>query len=302
MTQSLSEHLFGMNRFKPHISVAYPPNNAIIFEEWFSENYSGCQTDRELIPAWFTSFWVNNNYGNDLRMKQEMQEFVDGLDRGKKWFCITQYDDSVLIDFKDLDVFRFEMSKPIGVGMPLLCQPNPYKFYTDKKWIANFVGSKTHPIRDSAEKLMGNNGYYISFEHHSIETYCRILHESMFTLCYRGYGLNSFRCVEAMQYGSIPVYISDQHINPFDLDFNEYGVLVNESDKDNIHEILTSLSPIEIINKQDRLKEVYESNYTYEGAKNQIIKHLATEYNNRQQGGKIGVADEGIEESGDFRF
>ncbi len=253
-----------VDKFQPHIIPVYPPHNELIFEEWFAEKYSrgACRTNRWLLPVFFTSYWVNNNYGNDLVAKQEMQEYIDGLDRNKKWFCITQYDDSVLVDFKDLDVLRFEMSKPNGVTLPLLCQPHPFKFKGGKKWFANFVGSKTHPIRESAMQLKDSEGYYISFEPHNIETYCRIIHESMFTLCYRGYGSNSFRLAEAVQYGSIPVYISDEFILPSWMNFEEFGVLIKAEDAGRIDEILQAI-PIEtIIEKQDRLSEAYENYFS----------------------------------------
>jgi len=276
-----------MNHFRPHINPVYPPNNHLIFEEWFAQNYKGCDTDRELIPAFFTSYWVNHNYGNDLRRKQEMQEFVDGLDRSKKWFCVVQYDDGVLIDFKDLDVLEFNMSKTNGVMMPLICQPHPYQFHSTKKWFANFVGGKTHPIRDAAHDLKGKDGYYISNELHDIETYCRIMHESIFTLCFRGYGLNSFRMCEAMQYGSIPVYISDEFIQTWDAHYSDYAVLIHKEDSHRIDEILSSIDPEVVVSKQNKIREMYEKYYTYDANLKQIIDYLEDEYYHREAEAKI---------------
>ncbi len=269
----------------PHINVAYPPNNEIIFEEWFREIYKGCTTDRELVPALFTGYWVNNDYGNNLAARQGMQEFIDGLDRDKKWFTIIQYDDGALVDFKDLDVLQFNMSKQEGIMMPLICQPHPYKFIGPKKWFANFVGGKTHPIRETALSLKEKDGYFISFDHMNIEQYCRVLHESMFTLCYRGYGLNSFRIQEALQYGSIPVYISDKFIHPYSMNFDYFGVIIEAKDADKVDEILQSIPPEEVIKMQDRLQSVYESYYTYEANLNLIIESLENEYHTRQQSG-----------------
>lgn len=263
--------------FRPHINVEYPRHNKLIFEEWFRQNYVGCNTERVYLDIFFTSYHVNNNYGNDKFMIEALQRFVDGLDRNKKFFTICQYDDSVLIDFKDLDILRFEMSKNIGVQIPLLCQPHPYKFSGGKKWFANFVGGRTHPIRNTANRLMGSEGYYISYENHDIERYCRILHESMFTLCYRGYGLNSFRIAEAVQYGSIPVYISNDFIIPYDMNFEYFGVIIKEEDADRIEEILQNIDPVEVVKKQDRLSEVYQKYYTYEANLKHIIEYLEIE-------------------------
>ena len=271
-----------MSKFKELISVAYPPGNKPIFEEWLSENYNGCNTDRELIPVWFTSWWVNHNYGNDLAAKQELQNFIDSLDRNKKYWTCVQYDDSVLIDFKDLDVLRFEMSKPIGIGLPLLCQPHPYKFISEKKWLASFVGSRTHPIRDELEKFKNSPDYFISYERIDIDTYCRILHESIFALCPRGYGSNSFRASEAMQYNVIPVFIGDEFIHPFDLKLYDYGVVIHSKHIEFLEEILDKITPQEIEEKQRKCREIYEQYYTYTGCMDKIIKSLDSEYHNRQ--------------------
>jgi len=283
----------------PTISTIYPPDNSIIFEEWFREVYKWCDTDRELIPVNFTAFHVNNNYGNNNDARNYLQKFIDGLDRNKKWFCICQYDDGVLIDFKDLDVLQFNMSKQIGIEMPLLCQPHPYEFSGGKKWFANFVGGKTHPIRGSSINLKGKEGYYISFDSHNIEDYCRILHESMFTLCYRGYGSNSFRISESLQYGSIPVYISDTFISPYHLNFEYFGILINETDSNRVDEILQNIPIEEVVKLQERLPEVYKSYYTYEANLNLIIESLETEYTSRKSFGKNPVAYGGVEKSTD---
>lgn len=287
-----------MNKFCPHIQPIYPPNNFKIFEEWFAENYQGCNTDRELLPFFPTSYWVNNNYAQDREAFHAAQEFIDSLDRSKKYFIICQYDDGCLVDFKDLDVLQFNMSKNKGVPIPLLCMPHPYSFTSPKKYFCNFVGSPTHPIRDSAKRLQDKNGYYISFERQDIMSYCRAMHESVFTLCYRGYGFNSFRISESIQYGSIPVYISDEYVLPKWCNFSEYGVLIDADLADCIDDILTHIPQDEIIDKQNKLKGVYENFYTYQGNYNQIIKYLETEFDNRKQVRTDAAIVEGIGDTG----
>ena len=281
-----------MNKFRPHINPVYPPNNFLIFEEWFATNYNGCNTDRELLPIFPTSYWVNNNYGNDQRARTELQYFVDGLDPLKKYFIICQYDDGCMLDWKGKDVLEFNMSKTNGVMMPLICMPHPYKFHSPKKWFANFVGGKTHPLRIAANELGFTEGYYCSNDIHDIETYCRILHESIFTLCFRGYGLNSFRMCEALQYGSIPVYISDEFINTWDADYNDYAILIKSGDVGMIDKILSAIEPIDVVRKQEKGQEIYEKYYTYGANYILIKKHLETEYNSRQEKGKATRTDE----------
>lgn len=262
--------------FKPKINTVYPPNNYFEFERWFGEVYAK-QLDREYLGIYWCAYQVNNGYGQDKVAMDKLQSFIDNLPRDRKYFTISQYDDSVGVDFKDLDVLQFNMSKNIGITMPLMCEPHPYSFDGDKKYLANFIGSKTHPIRESAVSLIGKEGYYVSFDAHSIEDYCRVISESTFTLAYRGYGSNSFRVTESLQYGSIPVVITDDFINPFDLAFNAFGVLINSKDAHRIDEILSEITEPEIKFKQSNIYKTYLENYTYIGAFNRIIKILQDE-------------------------
>lgn len=280
----LTEHFSRVNvqpTFRPHINVDYPPNNKLIFEEWFRGNYVGCDTDRVYLDIMPTSYWVNHNYGNDQITREDFQKYIDGIDGNKKYFSICQYDDGFMLDWKGKDVLEFNMSKTNGVMLPLLCQPHPYNFKGSKKWLCNFIGSRTHPIRDSADKLKIYDGFYVSFDRLSIQSYCSILYDSIFTLCYRGYGLNSFRVAESMQYGSIPVYVSDEFVIPSWLDFESFGVIIKAEDVDRIAEIIESIEPEEIIAKQEKLAQVYKDHYTYEGALKDIVNYLETEYNSR---------------------
>lgn len=267
-----------MNDFRPHIVPTYPPNNFLIFEEWFAQNYKGCNTNRELLPFFPTSFWVNNNYAQDLVARQAAQDYIDSLPNDKKYFGICQYDDGFLIDWKGKDVLEFNMSKQQGVMMPLICMPHPYKFKSPKKWYASFVGSQTHPIRDHVTALKNVDGYFISFDRMDIETYCRILHESIFALAPRGYGANSFRCSEGIQYGAIPVIITDELIQPFDADYDDFAVVIKGDEAQHIEQILQDIEPEEIIWKQNNLQRIYNKYYSYEGAMKCIISHLQREY------------------------
>lgn len=278
-----------MNKFQPHIAPVYPPNNHLIFEEWFAEKYKGCNTDRVLLPFFPTSYWVNNNYAQDLAAKKEAQEYIDSLPNDKKYFGICQYDDGFLIDWKGKDVLEFNMSKKIGVELPLLCMPHPYKFSGEKKYIASFVGSRTHPIRDELEKFKGIERWYISYEPHSIERYCEIISQSHYTFCPRGYGSNSFRICEAMQYGSIPVYISDEFIRPFKDRIENWMVVVYRNEIDELPE---TLQVWDNITKGAFGTNYYNKYYTYEGCFNQIIKSLEAEYNSRKEKREIAEIDE----------
>jgi hypothetical protein len=292
-----------MSKFQPHINPVYPPNNLLIFEEWFWMQYKGCNTDRELLPVHFTSYWVNHDYGNDKQARKELSDFLGTLDKSKKYFSVIQYDDGSMIDWRlfGLDVLEFNMSKTNGIMIPLICMPHPYQFKGGKKLLASFIGGRTHPVRNELEKLKNREGWHISYDLHNIEDYCKMMHESIFTLCPRGYGINSFRICEAMQYGSIPVYISDDFVKPFDADFNEFGVAILSKYIEFLAEELEKIDVGEIVRKQENIQRYYEEYYSYHGCFNNIIKSLEDEYHSRQQVGKEASPDGADEESGAWR-
>jgi hypothetical protein len=258
--------------FKPKIKVTYPPENYSIFEDWVSDNYTS-NFSRKYLPIHWTSYHVNNKHGAIKSVVKRLQDYVNNLPRNEKYWTICQYDDGVLIDFKDLDVLVFSMSKKLGVEIPLVCMPHSYNQVNKKNIFASFIGKETHLIRRHVLNIKNSN-YYISKESHNIQKYCEIMSRSIFGLCPRGYGFNSFRTSECMQYETIPVYISDEFINVFDADFEDYGIKINQKDADKIEKILNNITEDQIEKKRKKIKEYYNKYYTYEGVIKNIEKKL----------------------------
>jgi len=261
-------------QFRPHIRVDYPPNNHLIFEEWFFKVFGNSeQLEREYLPIFWTSYYVNHNYGQDRRKIAELQSFIDSLDTSKKYFTIVQYDDGILNDMSKIDC------KVFGSGgghwdypLPLICQPHPYSFTTQRDIFCNFMGALTHPVRKQLLPHIKKAGYLVNTFSIPIQDYCMNLSRSVFTLAPRGYGVTSFRLMEAVQFGSIPVYISDKPMFPHREHF-DYGVFIEPEQVKNIDKILHDITPEEIAYKQKRLKEVWEM-FTYEGCKNRILSAI----------------------------
>lgn len=265
-------------QFRPHIKVDYPVHNSKIFEEWFDSRYTypgldQTHNDRHYLPIFWTSYFVNHQYGKDKRKLMELQDYVNSLDRSKKYFTILQYDDGPLIDFKDLDIKVFgsgggRIDSPIA----LLTAPHPFRFSPQKKHFCSFAGTNSHPIREQLVKRYHRK--YMFAKPMPIKGYCQMVSDSIFHLCPRGYGLTSFRICEALQFGSIPVYVSDQHIIPYGRDFNDYGVLVHASEIDRLDDILKGFSQSEIQAKQEAGRRIYNELYTFEGARKWILNNI----------------------------
>ena len=262
----------------------YPPGNSPDAEYWFATQGVPAIAGREYLPMTLTALFKDASFGKNKFKVADIQYYIDlKLDRNKKYFVVVQNDDGLFFDFSKHDLFVIGMS---GVGadlnIPLVCQPHKHHFTVEKDILVSFVGNKTHPIRNEILKI-NKEGWYISSGHHPLPKFCEILARSKYVLCPRGYGKNSFRIAEALQYGAVPVYISDEFVEPYTdkngfiggdaTDFLRYGIYVSPNDIENLEQIIDQQ---EYFRPQtpERLKWIYHTNYTFEAVKHHIINYM----------------------------
>jgi hypothetical protein len=263
----------------------YPPNNKIIFEEyfynWFMQNKPS--TNKTYLPIFWTNYYISKDYAQqDI---SEVNTFLDSLDKNKQYFTIVQWDDGVVNPFEYKNIYVFGQggggAKKGYIGdysIPLICQPNPNIKIENKNIFASFVGA-IHGRSNCREDLynnLKNNNKYLFQESIGYDAFSNIMSRSTFSLCPRGYGATSFRICEALQHGSIPVYISDKPWIPFNdmIDFNDYGVFIHSKDINKTDEILKNISQEEILKKNIFGKYAYNNYYTYEACAEKIAFNL----------------------------
>jgi len=102
-----------------------------------------------------------------------------------------------------------------------------------------------------------------------------LMMSSTFALCPRGFGNTSFRLIEAIEYGAIPVYISDVYSFPFEdvIDWNKCCIKVPESQLGNLHSVLINFiqNTTNLIEMQTYIHEVYNKYFTYEKCSDHIL-------------------------------
>lgn len=256
--------------FQPFPASNYPTDNTTDFEHWYWQNYTP-HNGRTYLPIMWTAYYCRHKYGKDAGALAGLQNYLNGLDRSVKYYTIVQYDDGILNDISQLDIMVYSMSgHPINYPLPLICMPHEPLRPTNRDIFASFVGRMTHPVRESLKLYTNRPGWFIAEKTLSMTRYCDVLNRSTFTLCPRGYGPTSFRIVEALQFGSIPVYISDQFIEPHNVPFDLYGVLVHSDDVNRLPDIL---SQVDVAKLQEAGKAAYESFYTYQVNKEIIDDH-----------------------------
>jgi hypothetical protein len=89
------------------------------------------------------------------------------------------------------------------------------------------------------------------------DDYELVSRSSIFTLAPAGYGSWTYRFFQAIQWGSIPVLISDDYIKPYQaqIPYELFTVTVPEKDVTKIDAILRSIKPNEILRRQGALRQ-----------------------------------------------
>ena len=268
-------------------------NNSIGIEGYFYNYYINEEINTELtyLPIQWTNYLVKNKYGKDIEM---LKSFINRLDfKNNKFFTITQYDGGPLVNLNNTIVFScsgmFNTPKNNNlsyINIPLLTEKQTPNFMSRKKNKVGYLGRNTHKIREELLKIYQHlDGYELinyfgtSASKKDNKIFRKLTSQSIFTLCPRGYGPTSFRLYESINLGSIPIYISDDFILPFQdkIDWEKLALLIKLEDIDSIHnkveKILNNNKHIEMLNygKECNVKYFnmeYTSNYISEQIQN----------------------------------
>lgn len=268
---------------RPIADFKYPPYIQNYFEEWFYDYFSDSEakTDRIYLPIFWTTYYLKNGH----KAAKEIQEFIDQLDKSKKYFTVIQYDDGILEDVSALDLLVFSSAGVGDISIPLYSdgldhiQPIPFD---EKPILCSMIANNTNDIRKRVYLAMKDvDGCYITLDQqHEWETYIDIVNKSKFVIAPRGYGKHSFRFWEALKLGSVPVFVTDEknigdclgtfvELDGFHKGF--YQWVVFNGDQDKLKKDILSVINKPVENCLPK-KISYEAIYTY------IINELNVEY------------------------
>lgn len=270
----------------------YPPYHRGEYQEeyfhkrWIEDNI---QSERKYIDIFWTNLYCNTSHSGHI-LPNIQQELYNNLDWNGKYFTVCQHDDGPFENLPpDTLVFVSGGNKNFDkkIALPSICSPlqiKPNYYIESKTYLASFVGSMTHPIRNKMIDACKNTTkikLYVKnwspvVNDTEFNTFVKLTLNSKFCLAPRGYGQSSFRMYEAMQLGSIPVYISNTPYLPFsdELNYSEFSVILGENDLPNIVEILESYSDDKIHQMCEKMKFVWDNYFSLEGMYQQIIKRI----------------------------
>lgn len=252
------------------------------FEDWLRKHPEYI-TDDPKKADWhlFQPLW-NRYYCNHWGDKTDVlqAEILRLVSRNMPTFTICEYDIVSMQHFLDLcnmTIFTASRHSDNGcIDIPLLCSAHaelPYK--EERKWLASFMGKfETHGLREQMrQELHGRSDIYLS-ESVDTEAYTKLMADSYFALAPRGYGGQSFRFYEAMQFGCVPILISDVDTRPFKkwIDWDEYSLFATHN---NINEILPSATFAALFPaKGKRAKRLWQNELHYGKWCKYVIREL----------------------------
>lgn len=263
----------------------YPPYHiGDYLEDYFYKKFS-TETEkvsRDYIGVSWTTLYCDNK-------RQDLQPFLNTIPREGKYFTVSQHDDAPQ-EILPPDTICFSAGGNVRgeniIPIPLICSKLPVEITepNDRNLLASFVGSVTHPIRlemgnackDNKDIMIYMKGWNPTVNKNEFETFIHLAANSIFCLCPRGYGLNSFRLYEAMQLGCIPVVVTNDFYLPWndELNWNEFSVLIDQKNIPNMVEILRSVSQEKINSMREKIKEVYPKYFTLDGMYQNILRRV----------------------------
>lgn len=285
-------------QFRPKTSIKYPPfKNGRYMEEYFYDFYleeleqhkqqPSQPNKNEIQVVYIPVFWTNiQNHPGFLKTKETLSLILTEtlLDYEKnnsnkentiKYFTIVQHDDGILLDIpkKIKDKLTIFGACTGDIPLPLIYEDTAntldkyyYKYSpnTKKEFLASFVGSETHPVRqiltgklrqiaESPDKLRENGEIRLqsaktwtnSVSDSAADNFLDMTIKSRLCLAPRGYGRSSFRFFEAIQLNVIPVYIWDDiEWLPYKdfLNYEEFSISINVNQLNLLEDKLESIA------------------------------------------------------------
>ncbi|MDD5469296.1 MAG: exostosin family protein [Candidatus Peribacteraceae bacterium] len=242
------------------------------------------ETKSSIAFTYLPIFWTNYYYARIERQPSaKIQQFFDvHIDAQKRYFTIVQAA-SGITEPTPGNLLTFAAGGVGDIPIPLLCN-TPTLAPTERDILASFVGviddeanNKTGIRSVMRDCLQHEQDFFILHARNNAQRFHEMMHRSVFALCPRGFGKTSFRMYEAINMGTIPVYIYDEPWLPYTefLDWEECSVLVPKERIAEIPAILRFHSPEDIRRKQQKLRELKEQGYfSFRGVCHYIIQQL----------------------------
>jgi len=166
-------------------------------------------------------------------------------------------------------------NQDIGIIPYNTLSENPIFNKNKRPYLYSFLGELSHSflppthirnqinsIQQKPDIFIGSNLSYdlknkMRENYFTTDDYELVSRNSIFTLAPAGYGRWTYRFFQAIQWGSIPVLMSDDYVKPFEdtIPYDDFCITMLEKDIQNLDSLLRSFSPQDIHRLQNALKK-----------------------------------------------
>lgn len=284
-------------------------HNYCVAEAFYDAVVSGevnPKTDMTYLPI----FWANSYHeyvkevGYPFRAIPQLQRFLNNfLFSPQTYFTVARCDEGIYEKIPD-NLLVFGAGKFSDITIPLTSHIAYIPPAVNLKYLATFAGcircGGPHPSKERPTRSVVNpdgigtqirQAMQSAFEEvdeckiddirnggtdEAWRNMTSMMSQSIFCLAPRGYAPTSFRLYEAMALGSIPVYISDEFITPFDdeLDWSEFCVFCRPEEIEQLPQLLKDIPKHWRQNALARLQKLYTSHFSLHGTCQQIAHRL----------------------------
>ena len=170
--------------------------------------------------------------------------------------------------------------------IPLFLNEQPFHPVYDDDNTPNlfvFAGNiVVYPVRLAMMRVLGklsSSEPSFAFKHYTGEDWAQVMRTGKLNLAPRGYGRTSFRLIESLQMGLVPVYVYDDHDwSPYkgsEANIRNFGFAVNISEFESFVQDMAKKNAenpnfLNLKERVAKLKKVRESHYTLSGLMQQI--------------------------------
>lgn len=163
-------------------------------------------------------------------------------------------------------------------ALPIQTSDQDYTAEGRRKYLASFQGVLSHPVRAALGQFHDDQKIPIRIiekaRHATLQLdairgrgdddYRDLMENADFAFIPRGDALFSYRLLEAMSFGSIPIILADNWVLPFSrlIDWSSCALRPRENEIGTCIELIKDLSDAEVLQRKQRVLEVYRQYFS----------------------------------------
>lgn len=246
-----------------------------------------------LIP--WVDLWVNANPTPYRYPPKFVQTLLSQLRPNVLYVTVSQSDSGLRGpdgEFTESEISNILVLNAGGYGhVPIPLLKNPMQtcaplLAKNRNYFAVFpgtiVGHDPRHVREAMNESVSKFGtdYGVNIHLGLSQDWQRLLCDSRFTLCPRGFGRTSYRIAETLQMGRVPIYVySDVPWIPYKHLFRHVGFVVHISELHTLLKKVSRISQRQLNIREQRALRLAKSHFSYEAVMSQIERFLLNEAN-----------------------